>query len=56
MLESSPKQYANQILNKVRELSKPVHDLREEDKAFIDILDVDAQLIMKGKRISSLEY
>jgi hypothetical protein len=30
MLESSPKQYANQILNKVRELSKPVHDLREE--------------------------
>jgi len=25
MLESSPKQYANQIFNKVRELSKPVH-------------------------------
>ena len=24
MLESSPKQYANQIFNKVRELSKPV--------------------------------
>jgi hypothetical protein len=55
MLESSPKEYANQILNKVRELSKLVHDLREEDKAFIDTLDVDAQLIMKGKRIASLE-
>ena len=55
MLESSPKQYANQILNKVRELSKLVHDLKEEDKAFIDTLDVDAQLIMKGKRIASLE-
>jgi len=32
-----------------------VHDPREEDKAFIDTLDVDAQLIMKGKRIASLE-
>ena len=32
-----------------------MHDPREEDKAFIDTLDVDAQLIMKGKGIASLE-
>jgi hypothetical protein len=55
MLESSPKEYANQTLNKVRELSKLGHDSREEDKAFIDTLDVDAQLIMKGRRIASIE-
>ena len=55
MLKSSPKEYANQTLNKVRELSKLGHDSREEDKAFIDTLDVDAQLIMKGRRIASIE-
>ena len=55
MLESSPKEYANKILTKIRELSKLVHDLRNEDKAFIDALDIDSQLIMKGKRIASLE-
>jgi hypothetical protein len=32
-----------------------VHDLRNENKAFIDSLDIDAQLIRKGKRIASLE-
>jgi hypothetical protein len=52
MLESSPIEYANKILTKIRELSKLVHDLRNEDKAFIDSLDIDAQLIRKGKRIA----
>jgi hypothetical protein len=48
-------EYANKIFTKVRELSQLVHDLRNEDKAFIDSLDIDARLIRKGRRISSLE-
>jgi hypothetical protein len=54
MLESSPKEYANKILTKIREISKLVFDLKDEDKSFLDSLDVDAQLIMKGKKIASL--
>ena len=50
MLESSPKEYEKQTKSSQdRELSKLVHDPREEDNAFIDTLNVDAQLIMKGK-------
>jgi len=48
-------EYANKILTKVRELSQLVHDLRDEDKAFIDSLDIDTQLMRKGRRIASLE-
>jgi hypothetical protein len=45
MLESSPKQYANQIFNEVRELSKPVHDLREElSKPVHDLREEDITL------------
>jgi hypothetical protein len=55
MLKSSPKEYANKILTKIRKLSRLVHNLRNENKAFIDSLDIDAQLIRKGKRIASLE-
>ena len=32
-----------------------MHDLGNVNKAFIDSLDIDAQLIRKGKRMASLE-
>ena len=55
-------EYANTILTKIREISKLVCELRNEDKAFLDTtdkafldtLDADAQLIIKGKEEGEL--
>jgi hypothetical protein len=54
MLKSSPKQYSEQMLKEIRELTKLVHDSFQEDAASISAMGPLGARVMNGKRLHTM--